>query len=163
MKARLVVLFAGLSLGLLTACGNMDVGSAPLAQEEAALGSDCPCGGVGPWNCNPCAFICGDAFCDTTHGESLQTCPEDCALPPSCGDGWCNNGETSATCPSDCGPATWCGDGLCNGSETATTCPSDCGSVTCGDGLCDFHEMGWCADCGPICTGPNCPQVPQNP
>lgn len=158
MKVRLVVMLAGLSLGLFAACGNMDVDSAALAQDEAALRTECPCGGVGPFNCLPCAFICGDGFCDAAHGESIDTCAEDCTPLPSCGDGWCNNGETHATCPSDCGPSTWCGDGICNGGETLATCLSDCGGQTCGDGLCDFHEVGWCtADCLPG------PQEPQNP
>jgi hypothetical protein len=159
MKARLLLMFAGLSLGLFAACGSVD--EAPVAQAEAALGGECPCGGSGPWSCNPCAFICGDGFCDTANGESINTCVEDCTPPPSCGDGWCNNGETPTTCPSDCGVVTWCGDGLCNGAEDAFSCLQDCGSLTCGDGLCQAHEMGWCLDCGPICTGPTCPQVPQ--
>ena len=162
MKSRLVVVFAGLSLGLFAACGGVELESEALAQDEAAL-VECPCGGVGPWNCNPCAFICGDGICDAANGESVNTCAEDCTPSPYCGDGWCNNGEDSNGCPQDCGPTTWCGDGVCNGGEASWSCPPDCGSLTCGDGLCDFHEYGWCADCGPICTGPTCPQVPQDP
>lgn len=163
MKARLLRGFASLSLGLLAACGSVDDESVAPAQAESELGSECPCGGVGPWNCLPCAFICGDGICDTANGESVDTCVEDCTPLPFCGDGWCDNGETNATCPWDCGPSTWCGDGVCNGNETVASCLSDCGSLTCGDHLCEVHEMGWCSDCGPVCTGPNCPQVPQDP
>lgn len=162
MKARLVVMLAGMSLGLLAACGNVDVEAESLARTETALENDCPCGGVGPWNCNVCAYICGDGFCDTAHGESASTCLEDCAPAPFCGDGWCNNNETPATCSSDCGPTSFCGDGLCNGGETQTSCPMDCGSPSCGDGLCDTHEEGWCSDCPPRCTGgPRCPEGPR--
>ncbi|WP_223645630.1 tenascin-X [Corallococcus sp. EGB] len=161
MKARLWMVFASLSLGLLAACGNVD--EASLTQSESELGAECPCGGVGPSNCLPCAFICGDGVCDFRHGESSDNCAEDCPPLASCGDGWCNNGETSSTCPQDCGPVIWCGDGSCNGAETSATCPQDCNGPSCGDGLCDFSEMNWCtADCPPPCTGPNCPQQPQN-
>ncbi|WP_233597313.1 MULTISPECIES: hypothetical protein [Corallococcus] len=51
MKARLLMVFASVSLGLLAACGSVDMDSTSLAQGESALGSECPCGGVGPWNC----------------------------------------------------------------------------------------------------------------
>lgn len=161
VKSRFIVMIAGLSFGLFAACGNVEMESEPLAQDEVAL-VECPCGGVGPWNCNPCAFICGDGFCDTANGESNSTCAEDCPPQPFCGDGVCNPGE-QGWC-SDCNPpTTWCGDGICNGNETLSSCLEDCKYLTCGNGLCEFHEFGWCADCGPICMGPGCPQVPQEP
>ncbi len=161
MKTQLMAVMAGLSLGLFAACGPVELESEPLAQDEAAM-VECPCGGVGPWNCNPCAFICGDGFCDSANGESIHTCAEDCAPIPFCGDGFCNGGESPWTCPQDCSwPQPYCGDGICNGNETLQTCLDDCKYLTCGNGICEFHEFGWCTDC-PICTGPGCPQEPQH-
>ncbi|NTX07549.1 MULTISPECIES: tenascin-X [Myxococcus] len=183
MKSRLLVVVASLTLGLFSACGESSPDSRVMepGQVEAGL-EQCPCGGSWPW-CEPCAYICGDNFCDTAHGESSSTCPEDCASVPTCGDGLCNNGETTWSCPSDC-PGTSCGDGICNGGETTSTCPGDCPSNSCGDGLCNNGEHGWscpidcpntppcgdfiCStgeptwcpqDCPPMCS--TCPQEPQ--
>ncbi|MCE9666384.1 tenascin-X [Myxococcus stipitatus] len=158
MKTRLLVVLAGLSLGLVAACGNADPATETLSTTESGL--DCPCGGTGSW-CEPCMYICGDGFCDAANGESAATCAEDCTPVAICGDGICNGGESSATCPWDCpnNPSPWCGDGVCNGGETDVSCPWDCHSSTCGDHLCDSSEEGWCTvDCTPAC--PTCPQVP---
>ncbi|WP_163865981.1 tenascin-X [Myxococcus eversor] len=184
MKSRLLVVVGSLALGLFSACGasSPDSRVAEPGQVEAGL-EQCPCGGTWP-SCEVCAYICGDNFCDTAHGESSSTCPEDCASAPFCGDGLCNNGENQWSCPADCAPTPFCGDAICNNGETSVSCPGDCGSPSCGNSVCDIGEHAWscpidcpntppcgdfiCSageptwcpqDCPPMC--PSCPQEPQ--
>ncbi|PTL81649.1 tenascin-X [Vitiosangium sp. GDMCC 1.1324] len=174
MKMRCVVVLVGLSLGGLVGCGSAELdaqATAPAPVQDKTEALDCPCGfapgnqGVSALNaCQPCAYICGDGICDSSHGETSDNCSSDCAPLPWCGDGVCNGGETSATCAVDCSPPTaWCGDGLCNNGETSATCALDCNGPTCGDGLCTSEEMSWCtADCNPLCTPTTpCPQEPR--
>ena len=92
------------------------------------------------------ACSCGDAVCNAACGETLATCPVDCAV---CGDKVCSPGESPATCTVDCCGS--CGDGKCVGyacGENPTTCAQDCLSP-CGNGTCDKGENpGNCpADC----------------
>jgi len=82
---------------------------------------------------------CGDGSCVATGGcgETVATCPADCA---TCGDNVCSPGEGPKTCFVDCCGA--CGDGLCKGydcGENPTKCPSDCGTA-CGNKVCDKGE-----------------------
>lgn len=42
---------------------------------------------------------CGDGTCDPADGETIATCPFDCAV---CGDNDCDLGETVQNCPEDC-------------------------------------------------------------
>ena len=56
-----------------------------------------------------------------------------------------------------CGGTDRCGDGLCTGSESYEICSSDCSPPSCGNGVCEFGEVGSCdADCsaaeGPLCN-----------
>ncbi|QSQ12194.1 tenascin-X [Myxococcus landrumensis] len=160
MKSGVWFTLVGASLMVFAACGDVSV-EAP-ARDTARAESElmqCPCGGTEPM-CQPCAYICGDNVCDTANGESINTCPEDCTPTPSCGDGSCNGSETSSSCAADCPAPPWCGDGVCNNAETNVSCASDCNSPTCGDRLCDLHEVGWCVtDCRP----PACDTCPQEP
>ncbi|WIG94900.1 hypothetical protein [Myxococcus sp. SDU36] len=141
MKSRLVVMLAGLSLGLLAACGPVESESelVEVGQSEAEVQR----------------YLCGDGFCDTLNGENGDNCPWDCNVLTWCGDGVCNGRETSRTCPEDCGLIlTYCGDGICNGNETTNTCPQDCGPLTwCGDGICNGSETTATCDfdCGSLC------------
>ena len=89
---------------------------------------------------------CGDQNCNAACGETLATCPLDCA---KCPDGICSPGESPKTCSQDCCGS--CGDGKCVGyecGENPTTCAQDC-LWPCGNGICEKGENpGNCAaDC----------------
>jgi hypothetical protein len=170
MKNRLIVLLAGLSLGVLAACGGVTQpeASASSVGEPAQLDPKtntpfcyaCPVAPgqvetqavrtphqdsvTGQYICNPCGTTCGDGVCD--YPENSANCPSDCGGSTAyCGDGICNNGETCGSCSNDCGSCgPVCGDGLCNGGETCGSCSYDCGSCNpgpvCGDGICEYPE-----------------------
>lgn len=141
MKSRFVMMIAGLSLGLFSACGPVEPESEPVDVGQVEAGVD--------------RYLCGDGFCDTLNGENSDNCSWDCGhVLTWCGDGVCNGLETRRTCPEDCGLIlTYCGDGLCNGNETANTCPQDCGVLTwCGDGVCNGSETT--ATCSMIAAPP---------
>ncbi|WP_141326885.1 tenascin-X [Myxococcus sp. AB025B] len=164
MKSRLLVLVAGVSLGVFAACGTTEAAPETTETTEAALGDPCPCGSAGGGACLPCYYLCGDNYCDSANGESASNCPEDCVAAPVCGDGICNGSETWVTCALDCpAPNPWCGDGICNGSESSASCPADCPNA-CGNGVCEAGESTWCyVDCVPGCQQDpsTCPQVPE--
>lgn len=65
---------------------------------------------------------CGNGICE--EGETPENCPQDCG--PICGDGICDPGEED-TCPEDCVIGPVCGNGFCEEGETPETCPEDCG------------------------------------
>ena len=104
---------------------------------------------------------CGDGICAK---EEFETCPEDCAVDPFCGDQYCGDDEDCETCPEDCGEcAAGCGDGECKDGETCADCPMDCGDcpALCGDGNCDEGEDCLscsldCGDCPPFCGDGEC-------
>ena len=95
---------------------------------------------------------CGDGGC--ANGETVCSCPSDCACAACDGDGLCETGEDVTSCPSDCASAACDGDGMCETGETATSCPSDCASAACnGNSLCETGEdaCSCLSDCA--CTG----------
>ncbi|HYO73970.1 MAG TPA: hypothetical protein VEU33_48665 [Archangium sp.] len=63
MKNRLVVLLAGLSLGVLSACGAV-----PQEDEQAELLTDTAA----------VSYYCGDGLCTPAYGETATNCPGDC-------------------------------------------------------------------------------------
>jgi hypothetical protein len=87
----------------------------------------------------PCDSVtCGDGTCDTTGGETKQSCPADCdqpcEAPADCTDGheWDAPCEgrwecQSQTCFEFCDYIS-CGDGACNSDEgeNEDSCPGDC-------------------------------------
>ncbi|MCC6621543.1 MAG: hypothetical protein IT385_09840 [Deltaproteobacteria bacterium] len=94
---------------------------------------------------------CGDGICDGNCGETVSSCPCDCAVE---GDGVCSPcGESPLTAPVDCckgpGGTSGCGDGFCVGfdcGETPATCPEDC-STACGNLTCEPGENPYnCAE-----------------
>lgn len=181
MKNRLVVLLAGLSLGVLAACGNVTTQDEAVSKAEPAQMDPqthepfcymCPVAPGGTqtmatrkpvydeksasYVCYPCdGGTCGDGYCDL--GESTS-CPSDCG-GGYCGDGFCGSGESCSSCSADCGTCAYCGDGYCNNGETCSSCPGDCGSCPtpyCGDGVCNNGEdcsscSNDCGSCGPVC------------
>ena len=73
---------------------------------------------------------CSDTSCETSKGESCNTCYEDCGTCIIPEEDTCKNnvceakyGESCSSCPEDCGVCeiivgyTYCGDGICNGNE----------------------------------------------
>ena len=85
--------------------------------------------------------------------ERALSCPNDCGVPYTCGDGTCDVGEDALSCELDC--TTTCGDGVCASSpleqpSESETCPFDCpAAVACDyDGSCDNDVEGaYCPDC----------------
>ncbi|OIO22042.1 hypothetical protein AUJ17_00785 [Candidatus Micrarchaeota archaeon CG1_02_47_40] len=81
---------------------------------------------------------CGNSICEPDGGETLETCPSDCAgggnVPflHDCGDGICGTDETADNCNLDCfgggenGAPANCGNGMCEMGENAQNCPLDC-------------------------------------
>ena len=105
-----------------------------------------------PRDCGLCE-TCGDGRCDDT--EACDSCPADCGICETCGDGFCRteDGEDCLTCAPDCGDCPRCGDGVCSPeiSETCFTCEDDCGRCpSCGDGVCRGTET--CASCNVDCA-----------
>jgi hypothetical protein len=146
VKNRLVVLLAGLSLGVLAACGGVSTGE-PLgepAQVDPVTHTPfcyaCPVapGQVTEMARTPVADDTGALYCLPCEGDGY------------CGDGVCNGAESCSSCSYDCGscppPAAYCGDGVCNGSESCSSCAGDCGACPppdggyCGDGVCAYPE-----------------------
>ncbi|MEJ8568062.1 SGNH/GDSL hydrolase family protein [Elongatibacter sediminis] len=86
---------------------------------------------------------------------ALMGLPDDAwAGKPFCGDGRCKGGETVASCPADCAtdPGDVCGDGICGDTESCSSCSTDCGvcpPVACNnDGICNEGEdCNGCSDC----------------
>jgi hypothetical protein len=130
VKNRLVVLLAGLSLGVLAACG---VTQPPPAGEPDGGGS----------------ASCGDGLCK--GGETCGSCSADCGScpPPSpyCGDDLCNGDETGESCLRDChasGPvlgrfARYCGKVNSHTSPDGTwTWDQDCTSG------CKSGDLAYC-------------------
>jgi len=114
---------------------------------DAPNGFDDDCDGL----TDELSCTCGDGLCDGNCGESVTSCPCDCAVE---GDGVCSPcGESPLTAPVDCcrgpGGTSGCGDGFCVGftcGETPATCPGDC-STACGNGVCEAGENPWvCAE-----------------
>eukprot|EP00052_Salpingoeca_macrocollata_P017652 m.144139 g.144139 ORF g.144139 m.144139 type:complete len:941 (-) comp20452_c0_seq1:112-2934(-) len=87
-----------------------------------------------PNDCSRAArSACGNGLCETAHGETCQSCAQDCA-----GDGinYCCGADATCSDPR-CVAEGWyclpealepacCGDDVCEGSETAAQCPIDC-------------------------------------
>jgi hypothetical protein len=141
-----------------SSCGD-NVCKAVCGETSATCCGDC--GGCGP------DIRCGDGICSAPT-ETATSCPSDCAcVSASCGDGTCDSscGETSDTCANDCYVPV-CGDGRCDPSEEGV-CTIDCDPCTinscapgcnmesalcgdiCGDGICAESEKGTCIpDCG---------------
>lgn len=159
MKNRLVVLLAGLSLGVLAACGGVTMQDEVVRNAEPAQLDPqthepfcymCPVAPGGTQSmstrkpvldeksasyvCPPCdgGGYCGDGSCD--YPENSSNCPTDCGAPAYCGDGYCNGGESCSSCSTDCGacPTPYCGDGICNNGETCSSCSNDCGTCPTG-------------------------------
>lgn len=167
MKNRVVVLLAGLFLGVLAACG-------PVSQDEAQGEVQFEPAQLDPQTKTPFCYACpvepvqAQAMTarmpvrDDASGEYLcPVCPG-----PVCGNGYCESGESYYSCPSDCSyvpPPTYCGDGACNGTETCSSCSQDCICVpsTCGNGLCQAGENKYnCpGDCPNTCIRA-CPVEP---
>ena len=59
-----------------------------------------------------------------------------------CGDGVCTFGESIATCPGDCAPRPYCGDAFCEPGETPLSCPDDCWSVPPPPPACTEDDLG---------------------
>lgn len=88
---------------------------------------------------------CGDGLCAK---EEFETCPQDCAVDPFCGDQYCGGDEDCATCPEDCqggGSFPTCDtDADCTGGQTCVDimgfvqlCLSDCDTdADCPDSAC---------------------------
>lgn len=78
--------------------------------------------------------------------------PEVAVVTFVCGNTQCEEGETIASCPLDCAPAPVCGDAVCDVNETTESCPSDCAAKACGNGVCEeFEDVAICAeDCRPV-------------
>lgn len=166
MKNRLVVLLAGLFLGVLAGCGDIAQGEVqgdvqgepaqidPQTQQPFCYACPVAPGGVesmsvrepvldksGSYICYPCepTGYCGDGYCQ--YPENRTNCSYDCGPAPTgyCGDYVCNNGETCSSCSFDCGgcqPTPYCGDGVCNGSDSCSSCPGDCGACQPPGGYC---------------------------
>lgn len=116
-----------------------------------------------------CPAQCGNGSCQTTKGETCESCPLDCgpcsdgctestfggcsgcgcescvcaAKPTCCTDAW--TADCVAACEA-CGACTPCGDGVCDGAidETCVTCPADCGACATG---CAEREDAGCQGC----------------
>lgn len=100
-----------------------------------------------------CASDCGGwgGWSDWSTTNEYSQCPTDsrtdcgnCTVPPTCGNGACDNGETCSSCRTDCGvcPATAkykcsgspssCTRDDANGTTTNPTCGGLCGGVSSG-------------------------------
>ena len=109
---------------------------------------------------------CGDSYCDT--GETVSSCPCDCAASSSCGNGVCDVCEDYGTCPSDCAAPSYCGNGVCDADEDYGTCPSDCrdGDPRCfgacdATGRCAYLDVGTSCGLCSVCDGAGrCATVP---
>lgn len=160
MKNRLVVLLAGLSLGVLAACG-------PVEQAEVQGDAQFEPAQVDPQTKEPFCYACplepvqaqGMSTRQPVMDEKtgMYVCPT-CPGSTFCGDGICQYPESYSSCSQDCPyvpPAAYCGDGACNGSETCSSCSRDCICVpsTCGNGLCQAGENKYnCpSDCPNTC------------
>ena len=144
MKNRLIVLLAGLFLGVLAGCGDM-------SQDEVQGDVQGEPAQIDPQTKEPFCYACplepvqaqGVSTRQPVLNEKtgLYVCPV-CPGTGYCGDGMCNGSESYYTCSSDCAaPAPYCGDGRCNGTETCSSCSRDCGTCQptggfCGDGIC---------------------------
>jgi hypothetical protein len=67
--------------------------------------------------------MCGDGVCNLSE---LTTCPADCGVATTCGNGTCDALETPLSCPADCRLTMTCGNGTCDLLETPLSCPADC-------------------------------------
>lgn len=125
----------------------------------------CPCntGTIENNGCQPSGFICGDAICDFSLGESNYSCPGDCACDY---DNVCDESAIPGDPGSEAGE--WCGDcigascfidGFCDyPSEDANSCLDDCACDN--SGTCDAGESYyWCyGDCT-TCTTAGMPSI----
>lgn len=76
----------------------------------------------------PPTNVCGNNSCESSEGENVGNCPQDC---------------------------DYCGNGFCGSFEDVNSCINDCGY--CGDEYCAANEQGWCyTDCGSSCGGRFC-------
>ena len=113
-------------------CGHTDTQTQSCTPEPDCGDGDC---GTGedcrncPQDCGDCIEPeCGDGICDSTMGETIVSCPDDCKVPIKCGNGECEIGETLVNCPDDCKNEPFCGDGDCDKlKESCENCPQDCG------------------------------------
>jgi len=171
-------------------CGDGSVNSAGEDCDGSDLnGETCAsqlgAGYTGTLSCSGCSFDtsrcyissapCGDGYCDSSAGETCESCSADCTCDVPCGDGYCDAsaGETCDTCSADC-TCNKCGNGHCDNGENCATCNTDCGCTgvevcqsgscvaLCGNGLinpgedCDGGNLGGetCASVlGPEYTG----------
>ena len=127
-------------------------------------GEECDDGADSPACDADCTFsACGDSYTNTQAGEACDdgnlidtdSCTDECAVIPPCGDGVvdpgqeCDDGPGSATCDADC-TATSCGDGFANplageacddgNAVNDDTCSDDCTIPVCGGrGTCGAH------------------------
>jgi hypothetical protein len=96
-------------------CGDGDCGDG-----EDAASCEADCGEA------PAEDVCGDQFCGMT--EQAAGCAADCPDVPDldvCGDGLCT--EPPAECPDDCTVPPHCGDGVCDpGAAEDAFCTADC-------------------------------------
>lgn len=122
---------------------------------ESASITDCVCS----LDTTCCTSTWDDACVELAQGACLLDCP------PSCGDLVCEGAETCSTCPDDCGVCITCGNGKPDVGEEceagqATTCealgklggPVACNAATCA------WDLQSCTPCTPTTVG--CPGGP---
>ncbi len=110
---------------------------------------------LGNWDCvsgmcvEVCDFeTCGDGECDIQAGESVQSCPTDCAIPAEC------NADI------DCLDKEWLVDCLGNWDCVSGMCVEVCDFETCGDGECDIQGGESVQSCPADCRDCNSNGLP---
>jgi len=146
--------------------GNLNSGGCSTDADEAAEAICYPefhlsdrnnCGCAGPCEggtfclqgtCD--AWLCGNGLCDADHGETPETCNEDCVHGATgCPGGACGG---QPTLPGDVSGGVLsleasCGDGVCvpELGEGCESCLEDCGQCV---ARCLPEQIEWCGMCG---------------